>query len=115
MKMIRGWVRKGSVNLVHNLHLLEAEYASLKRKHKKAEESYKAAITVAKTNGFRQDVALSHELASMYYDRQGEMYWVDYHSERCLECYKEWGATAKVTQLLQGEEVKGVLLPAERD
>lgn len=99
MKFIRAWVMKGNINLVHSLHLLEAELAALDGKKEKAEGSYKAAITVASGNGFLQDRALSHELASIYFGSKGDHYWRDYHMERCRECYSEWGATAKVEQL----------------
>ena len=99
MKLIRGWVKKGNVNLVHSLHLLEAELAALDKKPQKAENSYKAAITVASTNGFLQDRALSHELASVYFAGKGDDYWKDYHMQQCLACYSEWGADAKVQQL----------------
>ena len=99
MKIIRGQVKKGNVNLVHYLHLLEAEIAALENKSGKAEDSYKAAITVASTNGFIQDCALSHELTSAYFASKGDHYWKDYHMEKCIERYSEWGATAKVEQL----------------
>ena len=99
MKLIRGWVKKGNVNLVHSLHLLEAELAALDKKPQKAENSYKAAITVASTNGFLQDRALSHEVASIYFAGKGDDYWKDYHMQQCLASYSEWGAAAKVRQL----------------
>ena len=102
IKQIRSWVQKGAVNIVHNLHLLTAELAALEGKHHKAEENYKAAITVATRNGFLQDRSLSHELASAYFDKRGDEYWADYHGERCRECYSAWGATAKVAQLMEG-------------
>lgn len=99
MKIIRGQVKKGNVNLVHCLHLLEAEIAALENKCNKAEDSYKAAITVASTNGFIQDCALSHELTSAYFASKSDHYWKDYHMEQCIERYSEWGAAAKVEQL----------------
>jgi len=96
MKVIRGWIKKCNVNLVHCLHLLEAELAAVDGKREKAENGYKAAITVASRNGFIQDRALSHELTSVYFSKKGDEYWKDYHMEQCLECYSNWGATAKV-------------------
>ena len=104
VKQIQGWVQKGAVNLVHNLHLLTAELAAIEGKHKKAEKNYKSAINVATRNGFLQDKALSHELASIYYRKQGNDYWAKYHKERSQEGYSDWGATAKVEQLLQDVE-----------
>ena len=96
MKLIRGWVKRGNVNFVHCLHLLEAQVAAAGGKNDKAETSYKAAITAATTNGFIYDRALSHELASVYFDQKGDNYWRDYHLERCQNCYSDWGAKAKI-------------------
>ena len=98
-KRIRTWVKKGNVNLVHYLHLLEAEYAAMQGKSDKAECNYKAAIDVSSSNAFIQDCALSHELASTYFDSKGDTYWRDYHMEQCKKYYSEWNATAKLKQL----------------
>lgn len=100
-KVICNWVKKGNVNLVHYLHLLDAELAALNGNYKKAQVSFTAAITVARRNGFIQDRALAHELASAYFKSREDTYWKDYHMERCLEYYNEWGAIAKVQQLTE--------------
>ena len=99
IKIIRGLVKKGNVNLVHTLHLLEAELAALEEKYSKAENSYKSAISVATRNGFQQDRALSHELASRYFASRNDEYWSNYHMESCQKCYADYGAMAKVEQL----------------
>ena len=98
-KILRGWIKSGDVNLVHYLHLVEAEYAALQGKSDQAENNYKSAIAVASRNGFVQDRALAHELASAYFESKGDTYWKDHHMERCKEYYLEWGATAKFRQL----------------
>lgn len=103
IKTMRGMVKKGNVNLVHSLHLLEAEIAGLDGKNEKAEGSYKAAIADALRNGFIQDRALSHELASAYFEGKGDEYLKDHHMERCLQCYSDWGATAKVEVLTRNK------------
>ena len=99
MKMIRGWVKMGNGNLVHTLHLLEAELAVLQGKNEKAEENFKAAITVASRNGFIQDRAFSSEMASEYYRGRGDDYWRNYHMENAIKCYSEWGASSKLEEL----------------
>ena len=58
-----------------------------------------ASIATAEKNNFIQDQALSHELASAYYERQGDNSKRDQHIETAIRCYSEWGATAKVLQL----------------
>lgn len=99
VKRIRVWVKGGNVNLVHMLHLLEAELANLNGYNTMAEESYQLAITTASANGFRQDNALSHELASIYYGSKGDVCNRDHHMKHAIICYEEWGAQAKVDQL----------------
>lgn len=94
INIIRKWVKKGNVNVIHYLHLLEAELAVLNGNSHVAEDSYKLAITVAEKNGLIQDLALSHELAS-----KGDDYHRDHHMKNAIKCYSEWGATKKVRQL----------------
>jgi len=100
MQLIRGWAKNGNVNVVHYLFLLEAELAVLQGKNKKAKESFNAAISTSRSNGFLQDRALAHELASAYFKAQGDDYWRNYHIECSRACYQEWGCGEKVEQLI---------------
>ena len=40
MKLIKGWAKKGNVNVVYYLHILQAQFAFLVGKKRKAEESF---------------------------------------------------------------------------
>jgi len=100
MKFIRRWMKLGNVNIIHCLHLLEAELAVLNGKSEKTvEDCYKSAIDIASKNQFIQDVALSNELASEYFDSRNKRSHSDYYLKQAIECYSKWGATAKVQQL----------------
>ena len=99
MKIIQGWAKKGNVNVVHYLYILEAELAVLNGKSNKAKDKFKSAITTSSRNGFLQDRALAHELASSYYKAQGDDNWGDYQIERARACYEDWGCSEKVKQL----------------
>ena len=99
IRTIRKWVKRGNPNVVHSLHLLEAELAALNGKNNKAEQHFKSAIETAEKNGFLQDQALSNEMASSYYKRRRDESNRDYHLKQAIECYSKWGATAKVQQL----------------
>ena len=95
INIIRRWMKRGNVNVIHYLHLLEAELAILNGNSNMAKDSYSLAIAVAEKNGLIQDEALSHELASAAgIDIHG-----DYHMKNAIRCYSEWGATKKVSQL----------------
>ena len=99
IKTMKGWIKKGNVNVVHTWHLLSAEYAVLRGRNEEAEEQFKNAAKVARRNGFRQDRALSHELAGMYYSGKGDAYWADHHLKKAHEVYLEWEAKSKVEHL----------------
>jgi predicted ATPase len=100
IQLIKGWAKNGNVNVVHYLYILEAELAVLHENNKKAKESFNAAIAVSRQNGFLQDRALAHELASAYFKAQGDDYWGNYHIECSRTCYQEWGCSEKVAQLM---------------
>eukprot|EP00574_Skeletonema_japonicum_P009811 CAMPEP_0201714974 /NCGR_PEP_ID=MMETSP0593-20130828/1239_1 /ASSEMBLY_ACC=CAM_ASM_000672 /TAXON_ID=267983 /ORGANISM="Skeletonema japonicum, Strain CCMP2506" /LENGTH=110 /DNA_ID=CAMNT_0048204315 /DNA_START=3 /DNA_END=335 /DNA_ORIENTATION=+ len=99
IQIIRGWAKKGNVNVVHYLYILEAELAVLNGKNDKAKDKFKAAITTSSRNGFLHDRALAHELASLYFKAQGDDNWGNYQHERARACYEEWGCTEKVKRL----------------
>ena len=98
MKILRGWLKKGpNPNIVHIMHLLEAEKAVLQGKKAKAEDNFKRSIAVASMNGFLHDKALAHDLASKFFATQGDDYWTNHHMESSKQTYLEWGATAKAS------------------
>ncbi len=99
IKIIRGWAKRGNVNVVHYLYILEAERAVLNGKSEMAKEKFNAAIATSSRNGFLHDRALAHELASAYFQAQGDNYWGDYHIGRSRACYQDWGCSEKVKQL----------------
>lgn len=104
MKFIRRWIKCGNPNIIHCLHLLEAELAVLNGKsEKEVEDSYKSAIDIAAKNQFIQDEALSNEMASSYFGSRNNVSRRDYYLGNAIRCYSEWGATAKVEQLNQAE------------
>eukprot|EP00577_Skeletonema_sp_RCC1716_P014333 CAMPEP_0113417576 /NCGR_PEP_ID=MMETSP0013_2-20120614/25725_1 /TAXON_ID=2843 ORGANISM="Skeletonema costatum, Strain 1716" /NCGR_SAMPLE_ID=MMETSP0013_2 /ASSEMBLY_ACC=CAM_ASM_000158 /LENGTH=464 /DNA_ID=CAMNT_0000304711 /DNA_START=1 /DNA_END=1392 /DNA_ORIENTATION=- /assembly_acc=CAM_ASM_000158 len=91
IQQLQGWAKNGNVNVVHYLHILDAELAVLQGKNKKAKKSFNAAIATSRRHGFLQDSALAHELASAYFKAQRDEYWRNYHLECSKACYQEWG------------------------
>lgn len=85
--------------------MAEAELAVVNGKSQKAEESFKSAITVASRNGFVQDRALSHELASQMFASKGDDYWKNYHLDNAIRYYEEWGASVKASQLKKSRKI----------
>ncbi len=99
IQLIQGWAKKGNVNVVHYLYILEAELAVLNGRNNKAKEKFNDAIVTSSRNGFVQDRALAHELVSAYFKAQGDDNWGNYQNERARACYEEWGCIEKVKRL----------------
>ena len=99
LNLVRGWSKKGNVNVNHSMYLLDAEFAASRGKISKARNCFTSAIGIARNRGFLQDLALSHELASGFYTKIGDDAKRDFHLQQAVKCYSEWGATSKVDQL----------------
>ena len=48
-----------------------------------------------------QDAALANELCGGYFYARKDFYWATYYYTSAAKLYRDWGATAKVEQLLQ--------------
>ena len=103
--IIRSWLKKGNVNVVHWMHLLTAESCAIQGKVAQAKEEFKLAITAATKNGFLQDKSIAHELSGQFYARERDMYWAKYHLDRAEESFADWGATAKVERVAEQKEL----------
>ncbi|EJK77880.1 hypothetical protein THAOC_00256 [Thalassiosira oceanica] len=100
LNLVRGWSKKGNVNVHHSMYLLNAEFAALRGKKRMAGNCFTSAIGIARNRAFLQDLALSHELASGFYQKIGDDSNKEFHLQQAVKCYSEWGATSKVDQLV---------------
>jgi len=100
IKMIKTWLQKGNVNVVHTYHILTAEYHVLKKNKAQAEESFKAGAKVAARNGFVQDHALARELAGLYCVENGDEFWATYNFTLAHRTYLDWQAKSKADHLV---------------
>ena len=48
-----------------------------------------------------QDAALANELCGGYFLSQKDFYWASYYYTCAVGLYRDWGATAKVEELMQ--------------
>jgi len=109
---VHSWLQKGNPNVGHHAALLDAEYYVLKKKHDKASKCYEDAIVKASRGGFIHDVALASEryaqflLSSNVSDHEGALFRI----HDAIRSYSEWGAKAKVDDLL--ETYKDLLEPS---
>lgn len=101
IKTLEKWTRDGCHDSLHRLHLLEAELAAVQKKEC-ASELYKAAIQSANRGSFVHDKALAHERAGVYHlEHDGDTFWASFHLDNAIQCYRNWGAVAKVDDLIK--------------
>ena len=99
-KTIQSWLDKGNPNVIHYVALLDAEEKALRGKKEEARQLYSKALVLATRGGFLQDAALVNECYADFLlndckDKEEGAHYI----KRAEECYREWGATAKVKQL----------------
>ena len=98
-KKIKKWAHYAPANFLHKYHLVEAEAARLKNRHKDAISHYKKAIKGARENEYAQEAALACEsLARFYYANEINDFAASYMA-KAREIYRKWGADAKTRQL----------------
>jgi hypothetical protein len=101
-KKMKKWVQMGNVNCLHQVQLLEAEMAFLNGREGIATKMYQASIFSAGRGAFVQDMALAHERAGIFHlDVDDDSYWAAHHFDCSIAGYQEWGAKAKVNQLVE--------------
>ena len=98
-KKLRVWATHCPHNHLHKFQLVEAELARVNGKRLLAEDLYDKAIAGARENGFLQEQALACELSGRHHlQREKETIARVYLSD-ALQCYKRWGARAKVEKI----------------
>jgi hypothetical protein len=97
---LRRWAASSPESFRHRHLLIEAEWHRALGRFSRAAAVYTDAIAVAKQNGFVQDAALGDELAAEMHTARGDEDLAGMHLRAALGGYREWGATAKVEDLL---------------
>ena len=101
-KKVAVWVKKGNVNAVHYVLLLEAEDAALEGKPNDAAKIYSKAIVSSARSDFLQDAALATERFAEYLlhdlkdnDKAGQQF------QESIKYYTGWGSDYKADLLKQ--------------
>ncbi|BDU51265.1 ATP-binding hybrid sensor histidine kinase/response regulator [Haliovirga abyssi] len=101
------WSKNAPMNFEHKFLIVEAEKNRVLKKYNKAMRFYDLAIEKAKQNGFKNEEAISNELAGRFYLEQNNEKISKLYLKEALECYEEWGAISKVENML--EKYSGIL------
>src|SRR5262249_32061095 len=93
------WAEHCPENFGNRAALINAEIARLEGRVLEAEQLYEKAIRSARSNGFVNNEAISHELAARFYAARGFQKFADAYLLEARYCYQRWGAEGKVAQL----------------
>jgi len=96
LKRVRGWVKKGCVNLVAPLQLMEAEYMALQKKSNMARSYFEAAISCCRKENFHHFAGISCERYSSYLSDIGDSKGEKIYLQGAIDDYRQWGAARKV-------------------
>jgi len=99
-RSLRRWALRCPESFDHRYLLVEAERLRALGRAEHAAATYHHAIAAAKRGGFVQDGALADELAAEHHLSQGDAVAAQAHLRAALAGYRQWGATAKVEDLL---------------
>jgi PAS domain S-box-containing protein len=93
------WAENCPANFSNRAALVSAEIARLEGRDFEAMRLYEAAIRSARDNGFIQNEALSHELASRFYAARDFTAIALSYLRAARDSYMRWGSGRKVRQL----------------
>jgi PAS domain S-box-containing protein len=98
-QQITTWAANCPANFSNRAALVSAEIARLEGRDLDAMRLYEQAIQSARENGFVQNEALAHELASRFYAARDFAAIAQPYLRAARDCYMRWGAVGKVRQL----------------
>ena len=114
------WTRHGGLNCLHKLLILKAEYNAFQflctpqrlccgrgtiLDFRSVQLDYDRAIVTSARIGFRNDAALAAERAYEFCLKGNSMFLARSYFKQSIQFYREWGAIAKVNQLLQKSDI----------
>ena len=113
-KKMRQWAKHAPMNYLHKWTLVEAEQAGLMKKYDTAVLLYDQAIAQADEHGYKNDKALSMELAGKFYLNNKEHATAKLFFLDAQKAYQRWGAIAKAKHIAQYLNKKDRIEPAKQ-
>jgi len=87
-------------NYLNKVHLLEAELAVVYDDENKVLSNFQSAIDFSIKHNFPHEEAIIRERAAMYYIQIGSVQQATQSLKQSFQCYKKWGAVAKLKDLI---------------
>ena len=98
-RRLRPWAKVSPQNCLSMSTLVEAELAAATGSHESAVAKYDLAAEAARSSDFLMLSAIARELQGRYHGRCGDLKAAAILLGKARDCYKEWGALAKVRLL----------------
>lgn len=99
LERVRGWVKKGCINLVGPHQLIAAEYMASKKNVKSAKYNFEMAISTCRKDNFHHFAGLSCKLYADYLSEIGDSKGSQIYLQGAIDNYRCWGAERKVSFL----------------
>jgi predicted ATPase/GAF domain-containing protein len=99
-RRMRKLSQAGPANFFHKHHLIEALHAQESGRPDRASEHFEKAIQHSQEHGFLHETALAQEFSAEFYFQRGMDRLGRYFLRESLHSYRNWGAQAKVDQML---------------
>lgn len=109
IKMLQ-WAKSCPENFRHKYDLISAELMRIRRRFRRAQKFYHAAIEGAKLNGYQQEEAIACERLGLLYLDTNCKDEAGFFMQRAYRCYQAWGASEKAKAL---DEKYPSLIPRE--
>lgn len=113
IREMKKWAHFGPVNFLHKYYLMQAELFRITGKFSFAAEYYEKAIEKAYENEYMNEAAIANELAGKYFitynPRLAGLYLIE-----ARNCYRKWGAVAKIKHLEEKYPIYMKTLTSER-
>ena len=100
-RKFRKWSKNCPENFLHQYYLLSAEIARVRNNSRHAFKLYDLAIRAAEQNGYLHHKARTNELAGRLALKLKKENWAKIYLNDAYKDYQTWGATAKLTEMLQ--------------
>ena len=89
-RRLKGFVKKGNVNLLHLESILDAEAAALRRDYRQAKKLWETAIMLSR--GYLQHTALAAErYGEFLLHEMGDLFGAAFQIGKAITYYREWG------------------------
>lgn len=100
LRHLKRETRKAPHHLLHCLYLLQAELAAFLGSRNRAVTKFLSAAAIATESQFRADLGITLERFGDFYGRQGQEAASTKYYLKALHAFREWGAAAKVSKML---------------